>query len=159
MKILGKAYKENPIILAVGFSIIIIILITASILFFIFFPDTTIFGIIFSIFSLGMIILFIVIMKISLTSKVDILLYDEENKSIIIHKYTKTISIKLDEIKELKYHNKTVSNIGPIFLPMEVNYGEITFYLKNGSKIKTHPLEDVLSAYYELEYLRDTYMD
>lgn len=150
MIVLGRAYKENLVlgismaVVAVGLFLVLGIVLWAATI------ARIILSTFFFAFSLFCFVFFSTLIILQLLTADDVILYDRAELKIIVRRYRSQYEIALKDIAEIKYYNKGLLSIGPIFFRQELDYGKIGFHLSGGKKIISPNVVKIRETYKSL---------
>jgi hypothetical protein len=83
-------------------------------------------------------------------TKDNVICYNNEKDEFIISLFRKQLSIKVDDIREVKCKNKRLASLTAFLWVQEYVDGHLVFYLKNGTKIRTPMIKSVKNVQYEI---------
>ncbi len=147
MKVLGRAYKDN-LILGIPMAVISVGLFVAIGI--ITWGDTVAREVVASLFFVSAFLLFIyfsVLIVLQIITKDDIILLNEDNKQLIVNRYRHTRTIYFSELEKAEYRNKGLLSLSFIIFPCKFSYGKIIFTLKNGERVVTPNIVDVIDTH------------
>jgi len=147
--VLGKAYKEN-VILILFIYIFLVVASIAGIVLISIFVDKLSYKII-SITSISLLIILFSLMpfyvyKCKKTPK-DIIIYNDLDETLTINLYNKKHVVKTSNICVINVHNMG----NRMIFTNKLEEGKLSFYLNDGTKIKTSEIVDVYDVYDKLE--------
>ncbi len=146
--VLGKAYKENSILLMFMYFFLLIIL-SAGIVFTAIYMDKLPVKIALIV-VMGILIILLSyvpynLYKVKKTND-NIIIYNELDETLTINVYKKTYKVNISDIAAITLHN-----IGTkILFANRIEDGKLTFYLSDGTKIKTSEIANVYDLYDKL---------
>jgi hypothetical protein len=150
MIILGKGYKDNKILVIVSIIVMFIACVVLAILSIILsggdrIPAIVLFCICF--------VSFLLLSYIGITqhlTKDNVICYNNEKDEFIISLFRKQLSIKVDDIREVKCKNKRLASLTVFLWVQEYVDCHLVFYLKNSTKIRTPMIKSVKDVQYEI---------
>lgn len=146
--VLGKAYKEDPILVMFLYFFLVIASIT-GIVFIVIYLDKLVLKITLIV-VMGILILLLSYVPYNLykVNKINenIIIYNELDETLTINTYKKTHIVNISDIAAITLHN-----IGTKMLfANRIEDGKLTFYLSDGTKIKTSEIANVYDLYDKL---------
>lgn len=149
MVVLGKAYKENTILVIFLYFFLLIAFIAGIICLILFLEKLSIKIILISLLSLLVLLITYIpynLYKCKKTSE-DIIIYNVIDETITINKYKKNYIVNVSDVSTV-----TVHNIGMhLLFANRMEEGKIYFYLNDGTIIKTPELVSAYDAYDKLD--------
>jgi hypothetical protein len=149
--VLGKAYKENSILIMFVYFFLLIVSIASSIFIFIHLDKLVLKISLIVVLGLFIVLLtyFPYVVYKNKNTPDSIIIYNSFDETITINTHRKKYKINISDISAITVHN--VSLI--YFITSEIYVRKLYFYLKDGTRIKTPEIVDAYEVYGKLDEL------
>jgi hypothetical protein len=149
--VLGKAYKENSILIMFVYFFLLIVSIASSIFIFIHLDKLVLKISLIVVLGLFIVLLtyFPYVVYKNKKTPDSIIIYNSFDETITINTHRKKYKINISDISAITVHN--VSLI--YFITSEIYVRKLYFYLKDGTRIKTPEIVDAYEVYGKLDEL------
>ena len=147
--VIGKAFKENSILIILLYLFFLAISIFGIIAIFIYIDKIVLKSVLITLLSFFIIVLSYLPYYVYKSKKIpdNIIVYDSINEIITINGYKRKDIINVSDIVLVTVHNLGTK----LLLADRIEDGKLCFYLNDGSKIKTVGIDNIYDVYYKID--------